>query len=382
MPRVATATTLAQCPAPAPQIRVKTVRTYGEFLNLEPVWNRVVKAAGHDNPFLEFSWARTWWDCFGEGSELNVMVAWAGDEALAIAPLILTSTRMMGVPVRRLGFFYNSHVPRADFIIANRAPEAYRAIREHLFSSQNWDVLQLCQVPTTSRSVREILGAAEHDGYPTGIWPSSDSPYVPLNGSWKDYMAGLAGKHRSNLRNRFKRLNAAGSVQAESVTTEPGLDDALQAGIQLEAAAWKGEQGTAISCSSSLQRFYSEFARRAAEQGWLRLNFLRAGDRRIAFDYSLEYNNHVFLLKQGYDPAYSAYSPSNLLLAMELEGLFGRQGARFDLLGDFAEWKRCWSRESSTHCWLYVFSKGPKGRWLHFVKFGLMPLAKRLMRKS
>jgi len=113
----------------------------------------------------------------------------------------------------------------------------------------------------------------------------------------------------------------------------------------------------------------------------LRLNFLRAGDVRIAFDYSIEYNRHVFLLKQGYDPAYSAYSPSNLLLAMELERLFGREGARFDLLGDFAEWKRCWTRESSTHCWLYVFSKGPKGRWLRFAKFGLMPLAKRLLRK-
>jgi CelD/BcsL family acetyltransferase involved in cellulose biosynthesis len=366
--------------APQSRLRLQVIRTEREFLELEPVWDRLRNAAGLEHPFLEFDWVRSWWECFGAGSELNVVVVWAGDEALAIAPLLLTRCRMMGVPVRRLGFFYNSHVPRADFLVA--APEAYRTIWQHLAERRDWDVLQLCQLPNTSPTLAAISNAADRDGYPTGLWTSSESPYIELDSSWQEYLGGLATKHRANLRNRFKRLGAAGSFRRETIATEDGLEHALADGLELEAAAWKGDEGTAISCSPELCSFYAVFARRSARHGWLRLNFLRASEQRIAFDYSLEYRNHAFLLKQGYDPAASPYSPSNLLLAMELESLCGRSGARFDFLGDFAEWKRSWAKESLGHSWLYVFSKGPKGRLLHLLKFGAVPLAKRLMRRS
>ena len=50
---------------------------------------------------------------------------------MAIAPLILTPIRMWGIKVRRLGFFYNAHVPRADFLIAQRPR---RGLPRHLES--------------------------------------------------------------------------------------------------------------------------------------------------------------------------------------------------------------------------------------------------------
>jgi CelD/BcsL family acetyltransferase involved in cellulose biosynthesis len=364
------------------QLRVQVVSTYQEFLGLEPVWDRLVLAGGQQNPFQEFGWARAWWDAFGDGSQLNVLVVWANDEAVAIAPLVLTRLRLMAVPVRRLGFFYNAHVPRADFIVGANATLARRAIWQHLATCGNWDLLQLCQIPAESETMRELPELADLGGHRSGVWSSSEAPYIPLAGTWQEYLAGLASKHRANLRNRFKRLSNAGAMNAESIASPEELDGALADGIRLEAAAWKGDEGTAIASSAECCRFYSEFARYAARRGWLRINFLRAGDRRIAFQYALDYQNQVFLLKEGYDPAYSAYSPSSLLLAMQLESLFGRKNARFDLLGDFVEWKRSWARQATAHCWLYVYSRTSKGRWLHFAKFRLTPLIKRMLRKS
>jgi len=359
------------------EIRVETISDFQAFLDLEPVWNQVAEAAGLDHPFLEHAWVRTWWECFGGGSTLHILVLKAGDRTVAIAPLILTGIRMWGIKVRRLGFFYNSHVPRADFLIAERPQEAYRAIWNHLCGRRDWDLLQLCQVAEGSATLEAIPALAGLDHCKILTWLSSASPYVPLCASWKPYFDGLAAKHRANLRNRFKRLNSIGPVEVDTITSGEKLSEAVEAGLKLEAAAWKGEAGTAISCDPDVSRFYSTLAERAAEHGWMRLNFLQAGSQRVAFDYSLCYKDRIHLLKLGYDPAYSPYSPSNLLLSLVLQNAFERDVSEYDFLGDSAGWKSEWTKHCRSHYWLFVFSSTFKGRILHFIKSRLVPLLKR-----
>jgi CelD/BcsL family acetyltransferase involved in cellulose biosynthesis len=359
------------------ELRVEAVSDYQAFLDLEPVWNEVAEAAGLDHPFLEHAWVRTWWECFGAGSALRILVVKAGDRTVAIAPLILTPVRMWGIKVRRLGFFYNAHVPRADFLIAQCRHEAYRAIWRHIFRNRDWDLLQLCQLPEGSATLEAIPVLAAADNCQIVSWQSGASPYVPVAATWGQYFDGLAAKHRSNLRNRFKRLNGIGPVSLETITSGEGLAGDLEAGLQLEAAAWKGAAGTAISCDPAIANFYATLAQRAAERGWMRLNFLQAGAQRVAFDYSLFYKNRVHLLKIGYDPAYAPYSPSNLLLLMVLQEAFERRASEYDFLGESAEWKSSWTVHSRPHYWIFVFSCTFKGQLLHCVKAQLVPLLKR-----
>jgi CelD/BcsL family acetyltransferase involved in cellulose biosynthesis len=300
----------------------------------------------------------------------------AGDQAVAIAPLILTVVRMWGIKVRRLGFFYNAHVPRADFLIAQRREEVYRAIWSYLSRDRDWDLLQLCQVPEGSATLETIPGLAAADHCQVATWLSGASPYVPLVATWGQYFDSLATKHRSNLRNRFKRLNGIGHVSIETITSGETLADDLEAGLRLEAAAWKGEAGTAISCDPQVSKFYATLAQRASERGWMRLSFLQAGPQRVAFDYSLFYKNRIHLLKIGYDPAYAPYSPSNLLLFMALQEAFERRVREYDFLGDSADWKSCWTGYSRPHYWLFVFSCTLRGQFLHFIKAQLVPSLK------
>ena len=88
---------------------------------------------------------------------------------------------MFGIPVRRLGFFYNSHVPRAGFIVRKHAESAYKAIWAHLLREQGlWDLLQLCQLPVASSTLHEMRSLASEAGFPNGLWRSGESPYVSL----------------------------------------------------------------------------------------------------------------------------------------------------------------------------------------------------------
>jgi CelD/BcsL family acetyltransferase involved in cellulose biosynthesis len=366
-------------PPPAPALSVETVSDYEGLLALEPAWNGLVDAAGVGHPFLSHEWIRTWWECFGAGKQLHVLVVRAGSEPVAIAPLMRCQSRICGVTVRRLQLIANEQTPRADLIVGRRTEEAYQALWDCLAAQRAlWDALVLPQLPADSATLDVLSGLALRDGFRTGIWrrPSDRSPWVRLAGNWDDYFAGLARKHRSNLRNRIKRLEQLGPLEVKSVSAGPEIGPALDQGFNLEAAAWKGRGGTAIRCLSDLRLFYTRLAAWAAQRGWLRLQFLTVGERPIAFAYMLCFKKTLFLLKPGYDPAYSALSPSNVLLSKVLREAFAQRLEAFDFLGEQDRWKVDWTPEGRPHSWLFVFPDTPRSRLLHYAKFRLLPWLK------
>jgi CelD/BcsL family acetyltransferase involved in cellulose biosynthesis len=375
--------------APAPAARagaaameVETVTGLEALRALGPVWSRLLDEAEIDHPFLAHDWIVTWWECFGAGKSLHVLLIKDQGVPVAIAPLMLNHTRVYGLRARRLELIANVHTQRADFIVSARCPHAYRAIWEHLARQRGvWDALMLPQVPSSSPTLEWLPRLAEDAGHHWGAWRAARSPRVVLGGNWEAYESGLPRKHRSNLRNRFKRLAALGPVELEVVTGGPGLQDALQEGFVLEGAAWKEEGGTAIRCRPELEAFYARLGERAARQGWLQLQFLKVAGRRIAFGYALRFKDTLYLLKPGYDPAFSAYAPSSLLCAMVLRAAFAQGLRAYDLLGDDDTWKRTWTSEVRAHCWLFVYGRGWKGRLLHLLKFRLVPWLRRVARR-
>lgn len=370
-------------PALAPAMVVETVSDYEALLALGPAWNRLVDEAEIDHPFLRHEWIVTWWESFGTGKQLHVLVVKANGEPVAIAPLMLWRGPLYGLMVRRLELIANVHSQRADFIVGRWADEVYRALWDCLARQRGmWDVLVLPQLPAGSPTLTSLPRLAAVDGCRSGIWPSTDSPCLSLRGTFEAYLGGLARKHRSNLRNRLKRLGQVGEVALEVVSHGPQLGEAFEEGLRLEALAWKGRAGTAIRCHSELHLFYGRLAARAARRDWLRLHFLTVGARRIAFAYMLCFKKRLFLLKPGYDPAYAAYSPSSLLLYMVLCGAFAAGIDAFEFLGEKDAWKLDWTSAVRPHSWLFVFTDTPRSRLLHFAKFRLLPRIKRVWRAA
>src|SRR6185295_11692303 len=305
---------------------VDAVTDFEGFLGLETVWNRLVDASNAAYPFVRHEWIRAWWECFGAGRELYILVVSANNEPEAIVPLMSCEERLCGVRVRQLQFIWNVYAERFDIIVGRWPHAAYRATVAHLLDqNKSWDLLLLHQLPAGSQSITEIRQLAAERGIGVELQRAADSPYVAITGSWENYYKSLDSKHRSNLRNRQKRLGQLGSVSLESVTSEKDLARALEDGFGLEAAGWKGQAGSAIGCRPEVQRFYTQLARAAAERGSLRISFLTLNGKRIAFAYFLEHGNKLFLLKPGYDPHYASYSPSTLLCDLVLHDAFARQ---------------------------------------------------------
>jgi CelD/BcsL family acetyltransferase involved in cellulose biosynthesis len=360
-----------------PEFRVEVISDDQAFLDLAPVWNKLVEVAGIDHPFLTHEWIRTWWECFGAGKQLHILVVKVGAEVIAIAPLMLSSGRIYGCKVRRVQFLYNDHTPRCNFIVARWVKQAYQVIWHCLVDQQAfWDVMELCQLPAGSRTLKELPTLAAGGGFLVGLWRSPPSPYVPVLGPWESYFKRLKGNFRGNVQRRLKRLEQFGPVALEVMSSGEHLGSALEDGWRLEAAAWKGQAGTAINRRPELRRFYTRFAQRAAECGWLRLHFLTVDRHRIAFDYSLCYQNKLYCLKGGYDPQFAHCSPGKLLDYMILREAFERGLSEVDFLGEEDRWKLDWTSAQRSHYWLYVFPNVLPMRLLHDAKFRLVPRLK------
>jgi CelD/BcsL family acetyltransferase involved in cellulose biosynthesis len=358
--------------------KVEVVSDFGSLLQLQPAWDELMERAELDHPFLSHEWVRTWWECFGAGKELHIVLVRDGGELVGIAPLMRSDERRYGLRVRRLGSLYNPHTPRSGFIVARGAPGVVAAIWQHLFAARrDWDVLELCQHAGGSTTLEELPELAKADGFLTGLWQARGSPYLSISGTWDDYWRGLNAKHRSNLRNRIKRLGQLGEIGLEHVATAECLAGGLEDGFRLEAAAWKDRAGTAIASHPELRHFYRRLAESMAQRGRLDLQFLTVGGRRISFAYSLRYRNRLYLLKPGYDPDYAPYSPGNLLLWLVLREAFEQGVAEHDFLGVDDAWKREWTQEVRPHFWFHAFARTLRGAVLHALKFRLAPMVRR-----
>ncbi|HEX6740063.1 MAG TPA: GNAT family N-acetyltransferase [Vicinamibacteria bacterium] len=363
--------------AAAPRLTVEAFGGADAFARVEPVWDALVEESGIPYPFVRLDWVRTWWQAFGGGRRLHLAVVRDGARPVALAPLMFAESRLCGLRVRTLQFLANVHAPRFELIVAPGREDACAALWSHLVALQGWDVLQLEEVPSASATVRELRRLAAADGFPVGVWPSLDSPYVSTAGGWDEYLGGLTAKQRANIRNRLRRAERLGAVELETVGGGPGLDQALADGLRLETSSWKAAAGTAIVSRPDTDGFYRALARMAADRGWLRLNFLRVGGKRIAFSYGLALGPRLYLLKVGYDPEWAACSPQNTLCYLVLRALFERGGAELDFLGSQEEWKQRWTAQQRPQEWLFVCRPRLRLRLAHGLKFGLLPALRR-----
>lgn len=356
------------------QLHVEVITEARQFDAIAPAWDRLVEQAGIDHPFLSHVWLSTWWKCFGARKEMYIILVKSGKELIAAAPMMIQQTRMYGLPVRRLESTYNFHTPRYDFLVKERSDEVYRAIWGAMSAAQGqWDVIVLEQVPSDSPTVSIFDNLAQTEGWFTGRWTPTASPFIRLEPDYDAWYKRIKGTERYKLRRRLALLRELGPVDVEVITAPSEVSEAMEDGIRLEAAAWKREAGTAIDSDPNVREFYMRLAERAADLGLLKLTFLRVGAKRIAFDYVLAYKSALYGIKIGYDPSYHTYSPGHQLLTLSLKQAFTEGFTEYDFLGGNDAWKLIWTRQARAHQWLFMFRNAIWPRMLHGMKFSAVP---------
>jgi CelD/BcsL family acetyltransferase involved in cellulose biosynthesis len=318
-------------------------------------------------PWLRPEWMDAWWRAFGRGS-MRVLTLTHNNRLVAAVPL----ERRNG----SLASTSNWHTP-AFSVLAEDGGAASELMRAAFAVGARRVTLSF--VPADDPSLPACVSAGRAAGYRFIVRSLERSPYVIADGDWDAYVSRRPAKLLRELGRRRRRLEEQGSLMLEVADGTERLDPLLEEGFRVEAAGWKGKNGTAIASQPATRGFYSDVARWAADRGWLRLAFLRLDARAIAFDFTLEVEGIHYLLKTGYDETYRAFAPGMIIRQEMLSRAFSVGLSRYEFLGDHADWKLEWAERSRELDLVQGFAPSALGviDWAAFA-FG-RPLTKRAL---
>jgi CelD/BcsL family acetyltransferase involved in cellulose biosynthesis len=314
-------------------------------------------------PFVRPGWMSAWWRAFGAG-RLEVLTAGSSRGLDAVLPVAQRGATVSSPS--------NWHTPQYGLLDAGGPSAA--TLLDRLFARRAPQV-SLGFLSSTGPDVPRLTAAAERAGYRVLVRPLARSPLVRIATDWDTYERSLSGNLRRDVGRCRRRLGELGRSDLDVHEDTGGLAEAFA----IEHSGWKARAGSAIASQPETESFYTEIASWAAENGWLRLIFLRLDGRAIAFHLALEHRGAYFPLKGGFDPEFRALSPGKLIIHATLERAFTVGLERYEFLGAFDAYKRRWATDAYDRLRFQAFSSGPSGRVRRAAFVYGRPLAKRAL---
>jgi CelD/BcsL family acetyltransferase involved in cellulose biosynthesis len=327
---------------------VQVVRTPAELDRLEYAWERM---AADRNPVTDFAYARAWAAGFDGAQRLSVLAA-GGPETLAIAPLVINRGAAGWLTLLAAEMYEIMDFPHADEIAVS---ELARAI------VRTGRPLELKRVPADAPVAAAIEAAYRGRGV-VRRQSVGGSPWIPLDESWNEPEMRLEAGRRSDLRRARRHAEKMGAAEAAIVTpTRAQLPQLLDEAFQIEAAGWKGAQGTALAADPLRGAFFRRYAEMACAKGILRMCVLRIGGQPAAAQIAIESASRFDLLRAGYDERFSRCSPGMLLTAETIR-YAARRGLRsYEFNGNVEPWTEVWTRHDHACCALRAYPFSPRG---------------------
>lgn len=278
---------------------------------------------------------------------------------IAILPLRPGEFRLRGLPLRALELPSHPHAPLADIVGVSTSFDA--AMADHFaralrHSGLAWDVLLFRGVTHSSaarawaaRWPRVLVAQSGHRDY-----LSCDRPYA-------DLLASFSKNFRSSLRKARNKLRSTEGVEFQRANAGDALAHAFNSFLDVEAAGWKGERGTAIKNNPTVTAFYRDVMEDFGARGQCEINILSIQGKAVAGQFCLRAGPTLHVLKIGYDEAYAKLSPGNLLLEKLLEDCPERGIKEVDLVTD-AAWHSAWNPQREPVFEIMIFNTTPRGR--------------------
>jgi CelD/BcsL family acetyltransferase involved in cellulose biosynthesis len=209
------------------------------------------------------------------------------------------------------------------------------------------------------------------------------SPRLELPASFDDLLASVSRNLRSQLGRRRRALEREGELRLRTVTGGDDLAAALEEVLRLEASGWKGRAGSAISSDPATSALYRGFAVAAAREGWLRLHLLELDGRPVAADIGIAHAGVGYLLKTGFDEAWSRHSPGSVLRAEVLRASIEEGLQAYEFLGGAETYKMQWGPVPRVRAEVHALrgaATAPAWAWWAVVRPRVRPLAQRALR--
>ncbi len=341
-------------------------------------WQNVLLNSNVVAPFLDYDWMRIWLKHFADAESQQIIAVFDQNKQLVgVVPLVQTRQRYAGIPFTELLFAANSHSFRSDIIAkADLKSAIFTDLWHYLLDKERFDNLKFKEYLADPALFKEF----ERQNIPYSLEEQKQPPYIDIKEDWESFFANRRGHFRRNLRRRMR--NAAKDFKKVEYRVlsdaAENFDEWMNRGFVLEASGWKGKQGSAILKSERVKQFYFDIAHTFHERGLLHIGGLFFGDRMVAFNFSLIYQDVFYLLKIAYDESLGRYSPGQIMMFHLLKKVFDSGLKCFDFLGPSMPWKLEWADKHHTHYTLFLYAPSLKGRSLLLLNRKFLPVMRKI----
>ncbi|HUQ10525.1 MAG TPA: GNAT family N-acetyltransferase [Steroidobacteraceae bacterium] len=309
-------------------------------------------------PFATWEWADGWLQGIGRDADVLIAVARRSGRAVGILPLARrgSSTWLPALTMLGVDRLFPDHLA----VLAEgevRDGMLAALLRAALAAAGSRARIDLPMVAADSGMDR----ACVHTGLPARVRAAGIAPYLPIRGSFDEFLKGLSSNERYKIRNRTKKMLALPGVRFGAVAANelPAVLDRLRV-LHALRATQKGIESSFDR--DDVQQFHARLVAALPAES-VAFRCLWSGDEIFAVFYGFTMQGRLFYFQLGYDPAWSDRSPGIVLLSEVIRDAHERGCTEFNFLQGDESFKWTWTKQSRTLNHWTFYSPGAMG-WL------------------
>jgi len=212
------------------RLQVTVLTEERDFAALDEDWEDLYEHCPSATPFQSWAWLYSWWESYGEGYELRLIVVRDGGLLVGLLPLMVPR----GLSFGRLLLIGTGSTDYLDVLVREGWEQAVAEVGARALKGLGgWRVADLRDVHPTA-AVWDIFHGWEG---PRTYFRRFGSPVMDVR-PWDELVTSLSKNHRSSVRRTLRR---AENDRVRSKLAEPAdAKEAATRWMTLHQEAWKG----------------------------------------------------------------------------------------------------------------------------------------------
>jgi CelD/BcsL family acetyltransferase involved in cellulose biosynthesis len=326
-------------------------------------WDILAEQVSPNTIFLNHNVFVDWLRTFGQQTECHILCVWRGERLVGVLPTLIHREKLRGLNVNVLRFTSNGAVSRFQplFDIGDTVTPSCLA-RQLIDLLPKWDVAKFDDVCSESEHMEVVIAASKRLSRSVLRRPGKRSPYLPISGSYREYLASRSQNFRAKITRAWRYLERSGALK---IVHSIGFDPvAISEAVDVSARSWKAKEGYSMGRGADWLEFYRSLGKYSEPDTRVMLSMLRLNDKAIAIVISLGNSQRLECIRADFDEEFAEYSPGFLLLSSVVDECFRLGVSEYDFGGQAYSHKRRFTSDIRPHHTYWLFSDSTKARIL------------------
>jgi len=296
---------------------VEKIDRYPDFQALAPIWDSLLMRSDCDNIFLSYAWLDSWWTVFGTEYDLYILIVKSGEEIVGIAPLMRSRQHI----IQFIG------TPNADYsdIIGPDKHSIIGLIYDYLTNhTDDWRRIELQQIPERISTVEGFQAAFSSGEFPYSIEVMETCTVYKYDGP-EEKRPDFILRRNKTMRNNINFFIRTGGLDLVRIQNPDEIEKYLPAFFHEHIVRWDSTPTPSKFLEEKHRKFYHTIVRNLASRGQISLLLLLHKNRPIAYFFTYDYKNVLYLYTTAFDLFFVKRSPGLILINM-MTSLFVQLG--------------------------------------------------------